>query len=835
MDIKLSRREVIVGGSAFTLTGCVGDGAVQGPARDVTDAVGDPDLNGDPSGNGGEPGDDASDDGGAGGNDAGVDEPEGSMPVDNEPGEDDTADPDPDPDSDPDPAPMLVDLTGTAFGPTAVDWGVTSDTAGGTIFAAIYPAGSAKPSANAIEFGGAGIVQSSSDFAPTADANNGGRFEGLRPDTEYKIVCFQRSASGVDGPVVELAGTIQTAPVGDGSVTIAVLQNAGLAAPQGAFFEARVSGFSASETLDLAQYDASFARLRYRWTVTRNGQAYTPRPSPWVQNLADAHNDTNTGYGKRFAHVFTEPGTYTVTCEVRDNEGTTGLGSEEVQVADPDQVFYGDRTILVGSADGAHAGAQVVGSTAAAVSALASLGQTGRILLERGSTHVNDDLEFGSNVDNVFIGTYGSGPRPIVGLPGRHGVRINGSFAGHVQVAGLELRGSWDSTSESGDGGGLGVSAFQTSNEQYAVFTDLEVHGWSEGIFSPRADNENVEHATYIHECNVYGNRFYAGIGIVPIAIGSFYAVTGCYLGSQRDDMMGGPKDGNYNNHGSIRLAAMKHCYIAVCDLFTRCGWNPTTAVATARGPFIQSCIRWNTSNRPGMSGVFERLALEGGFAYSAGGNNSYGSNLLVEKCLFVGHSSQRNMVTVQSPGLTFRNNVCVHPNSPTSTNSGKGITASGPQGGTTQHDSDWPVEVYSNTAQILVDNSNLSGNFNPWGLSGFTNQLNANNIFDAPNVSGQGGEAGLNLTENRLMTAGGVHECRWRGAKFRASSAVNGQQLTMDGTYASPADTVRDLYPGAGSTARGSASGVCAIDDFYGVVRPVDVSARARGAIEPA
>ncbi|MEM1340776.1 MAG: hypothetical protein AAGF68_00555, partial [Pseudomonadota bacterium] len=116
----------------------------------------------------------------------------------------------------------------------------------------------------------------------------------------------------------------------------------------------------------------------------------------------------------------------------------------------------------------------------------------------------------------------------------------------------------------------------------------------------------------------------------------------------------------------------------------------------------------------------------------------------------------------------------------------------------------------------------------------GFQNLVDQNNITDIPNHSGFTGDIGLNLTQNRMPTVGGLHNPRWAGVKYRASSAVNGQQTTMNSSYASPDNSVKDFRPGSGSTARSSASGICAIDDFHGVLRPTSVSARARGAVEP-
>ncbi|MEM0949576.1 MAG: hypothetical protein AAGK37_19410 [Pseudomonadota bacterium] len=729
-----------------------------------------------------------------------------------------------------------ADLTGFSVvpGTTQGSWALNTDTTQGTVYLMVLPQGASTPTAGDIVAGTNAVGPAVALAA--GGASLAGTFTGLTAGTAYTAYAVQR-IDGVDSDVETF--NFSTSAAGTASVSIFTMQESGHAAPAGATFEARVSGFDTPEDLNPNNYDRSFHRLRYRWTVQVQGQAYVARPSDKVVNLPAAHNDTNMGYGKRFPHVFTEPGNYTITCEVRDNSGAIASTSITYTVADPNIVFAGNRTILVGPADPTYPGAQVVSTLSAATSALNGLGQTGRILIARGSTYADGGLQFSSGADNVYIGSYGSGLYPVIGEPGQHAVRINGSFGGDVQLEDLIMLGGWDSTAESGNNGGNGVRTFTTNTPQRYVLNNCTASGWGEGIKAPGADNPAIEHASYVHNCDASGNRFYAGIGIVPLSTGSFYAGTGCYLGSQIEDMMGGPKDGNYNNHGSIRSAATKYFHLAVCDMFTRCGWNPTTGIPTAKGPFIQSCVRVNTSNRQGMSAIIERCAMEAGISMSAGGARSYGINWLTDKCLFVGHSGTSDMGNIESPGMTIRNCICVHPNAPTSTSTGRRMFQGGPQNGTPQYDPTWPVEIYSNTFVFLMDGVNFTQpqlfavDLSDGG--GFQNLVNDNNITDIPNHSGFSGDVGLNLTQNRMPTAGGLHEPRWAGVKYRASSAVNGQQLTMNAAYASPANTVKDFYPGPGSTARASASGVCAIDDFFGNIRPVAVASRAKGALEPA
>ena len=731
--------------------------------------------------------------------------------------------------------PVLSAASAIASGTTAANWAVTSDEAGGTIFVAARLSNGPVLTRTQIEAGTGGAVATGSDTSPTANGSNSGALSGLSPATTYRVDIFQRDANGNESAVLSSV-PFTTNSASGASVSIDILQQSGLAAPQGAFFEAHVAGFDETENLDLNQYDPSFGRLRYHWTVQRQGQSYSARPAAKVVNLPAAHNDSNTAYGKRVGHSFTDPGTYTITCEVRDQSGNTASATTTITVADPDAVFPGNRTILLGNADAAYPGAQIATSLLDARTRLNALGNTGRILIARGTDLSGTSIGFIQTSPNVYIGAYGTGARPVIGVAGSLALDFGTNFTGDIQLIGLELRGGWDSVNETGNGGGLGIRCQSTTNIQRMILEDCHITGWGEAMRAPLEQGGTTPHAAYIHDCDFSGNRFYSGNGIVAESPGSFHCVTGSYLGNLPDDMMGGPKDGNYNNHGSIRYTGTGYAYMAVCDLFTRVGWNPSTAEPTAAGPVIQPCIRWSTSNRPGSSGVFERIAMEGGFSFTAGGARSFGSNLLIEKCLFLGHSSLLEHVSIQSPGCTIRNNIMVHPNAPTSTGQSRFGVSVGAHPNPPQPDASWPCEVYSNTFVTLMDDSNiLSGSVvHERNLGGFDTITYTNNIIDTPNLTGGEGEAGLNLSQTRMPTAGGLHDPWWLGARWRASTSVNGEQLTMDTTYATPNDTVKEFRPGAGSAALASATGtLCAIDDFYGTLRPVTVASRSRGAVE--
>ena len=94
-------------------------------------------------------------------------------------------------------APVLSDLTGTQTGQTTADWDVTSDKAGGTIYAGVRPSASAAlTEAQLIAGSGGAGVDFDSDATPTADSANGGSFTGLTAGTAYRVDSVHVDALG---------------------------------------------------------------------------------------------------------------------------------------------------------------------------------------------------------------------------------------------------------------------------------------------------------------------------------------------------------------------------------------------------------------------------------------------------------------------------------------------------------------------------------------------------------------------------------------------------------------------------------------------------------------
>ena len=251
-------------------------------------------------------------------------------------------------------------------------------------------------------------------------------------------------------------------------------------APAGVWFEAiGISGFDVPGGPGPGDvYDPSFHEITYIWHFGDPGAFDAPL------NLPSAWQDRDIAYGKRAAHVFRTPGTYTVTLWAVDRSGTTAQATATVTIDDPNTAYPGSRTICysqTGDFAGAPGGAQLVTSDAALENAVSNLSQTGRVLFRRGSDQTVSLSFYGGNFNqNIRFDSWGSGNRPIL-RPSRNGTCIEISSQTpvvHRTFGSLEFRGSWDPTTEVG---GFFDNSFNMmlsdASEMVTVFHDCRFSG----------------------------------------------------------------------------------------------------------------------------------------------------------------------------------------------------------------------------------------------------------------------------------------------------------------------------------------------------------------------
>jgi hypothetical protein len=482
---------------------------------------------------------------------------------------------------------------------------------------------------------------------------------------------------------------------GDLVVTIRRLDNTpndGLVAPVAIWFTADVEnalGIS-NETIvepagDHAAYDPTAVECTYDWNFGDPG--YIPVKMP---NLPLFLYDLNRAMVKRPTHLFHSPGNKTVSVQVTDAQGRTGVGfftfgpgGDLPTIADPETHFIGRRVYL--SAQGIFPdGAPGVDCCTTVAAAHARIGQ----IVSGGQSFVRLDLRCGETYTdqptigdgrNLYISTYGEGARPyhlFTPLAASRAPNEGATFAltgaadaSPSRIIGQNVKGPWDASTETGRyyegamevAGGNGKHKITYHRCKFDGFAQVTFfNGSHETSFWAISDTEITNWSNY-------------GTGLFE---GRNFAFLGCDFHQNPDALFGMDHGGgsqNYarfgNRHGPIRLATWRHLYVACCSFFSANGWSRNTLPG-----------RWNTSAPTECQQTF-RLSHGGslvrtytGFERNSfeGGANSLGSspttpsssyyNCVIESNLFCSSCDTTVPVWACFMGARISNNYFVVP-----------------------------------------------------------------------------------------------------------------------------------------------------------------------------
>jgi hypothetical protein len=137
--------------------------------------------------------------------------------------------------------------------------------------------------------------------------------------------------------------------------------------------------------------------------------------------------------GPLAAHVFDNPGTYTIRLRAEIPGGSSSEASVVINVADPATVFPDENTICV-SATGSFAGCP---KGALRETQPPRTYANKRVLLNRGETF--GTISVNRNNDGMIIGSYGEGPKPIVQSVFINSGRLNDKSADEVTIMDLSI------------------------------------------------------------------------------------------------------------------------------------------------------------------------------------------------------------------------------------------------------------------------------------------------------------------------------------------------------------------------------------------------------------
>ncbi len=212
---------------------------------------------------------------------------------------------------------------------------------------------------------------------------------------------------GAPPPLLPLAATCSTAPAGAITISINASRTSGIG-PLAVFFDASATTSTATSR--------PFHELEYRWDFGDAGSGM------WSQGTRPGVNSRDTATGPVAAHIYENPGPYTVTLTVTDGTNTVVENCVVITVTSPDVAFAATTACVAvaampvaGGPGGCPAGATTVQSSDfdATLATLLASGRK-RILFNRGETFVASVTAPINAAGPGLIGAYGAGPKPIV-------------------------------------------------------------------------------------------------------------------------------------------------------------------------------------------------------------------------------------------------------------------------------------------------------------------------------------------------------------------------------------------------------------------------------------
>lgn len=399
------------------------------------------------------------------------------------------------------------------------------------------------------------------------------------------------------------------------TVTISADRSNLRAAPEHFSFDVTTTGFTSNVTAGVSgSYDPGFHNLLVFWDY---GESYNfTAPTQIIAlDASDGGDRQNSQFstGPLGAHTYRTPGNHVVRVAVYEpSSGTWGQGTYRIGGASEDTpeilaasvVFPGTQTIHVdptGTHTNAPAGAALSTSIHSAAENMRNATLPTRCVLARGQTHTFTGsfnlARYLSSPASVLSWRIeaedGPGADPIVTIndanfgPGSTlfndalTAGDNPSIDSDNAFINLDLRGLWDTTTETGDSCDF-LGLFDQS-ATYTLFDGCTVTGWKIlcNVGGGRVKNYAINDTSSTN-WQYYGLSYDAS----QVTKADF---VGCAAVQDVDALAGGPTDpeNSRNNQGPMRNAASARCYISRCDIFSNTGWNASGAL---RLP--QPCIR---------------------------------------------------------------------------------------------------------------------------------------------------------------------------------------------------------------------------------------------------
>lgn len=494
--------------------------------------------------------------------------------------------------------------------------------------------------------------------------------------------------------------------------------------------------------------------LTYVWSF---GDGSNSIPTTTL-NTPDVWKDINEASAKQPKHVFNDAGSYTVTCYAFYQGSLWATGTTDLSVGTAAAAFPTTQTILfdpTGTGDEAsYPSANIQTTFAGCIAARQALGASNaRILLKRGETI--SDLSsltrgfWGSGISNFRLGAWGSGDRPTLGPDESLAdyIDIEDDADGvEIVLSDLDVRGGWDSTTETGFFNSVFQAIGTASFSSYMAITShrCKFSGFT-SVTNLQDQGLGTSIPSYItfNDCEITDWRDY-GAYFNPMGGNSHIAFMGCSVHQHEDALSGGTKNFFYNTHGGVRISEAKNVFISVCDFFSRTGWSPLGSW-TGNNPGL----RLQTIGVEDTENHLDRVAVEGLIELArdaSGAGTNYAYNCVVDKLLqVIGGTSYAPTIWVGSGGLTVRNAVLAMLDVPQFHTANPDNFFGFGIGGSDAVNAAAPINIHNVTMLDLRSDANSGGNpADDFGdFETFSNVTTENNVLHAPNrgtpVSGDG------------------------------------------------------------------------------------------------
>ncbi len=725
-----------------------------------------------------------------------------------------------------------------------------------------------------------------------------------------------------------------------GTMTIDVSHAPGTPAPASIWFEATVTSATGlptrtnTATAAYDEYDQQLHELEFEWSFGETGDwAYAAR------HLSALYRSRDYGHGKVINHVFATPGDKTVTCSAYrmgvdgSNNVTRDLvarktitfasGGDHAAIPSVDEAFPLAQRIYF-DPDAPPSGQAAMDAHYAADSDIPSGANTpGSLPLNSNSlfrvmewaeaqpnpvavffkaASLTDWNGTGSSSvptanPNLYLGTYGSGARPIVHASQGGSLFTDGSSdvaqaaqGGFFILDGLDLRGDWDAFDESGSG--AQQSLFGGEGGRHYLAHDCLMDKAGSPVNFGLNSGQGIalgDRSMVLCDTDVTGWREY-GVMVTGAAVESFYqnvSILGSRIAHRPDSAMGlNGKAGDQNEHGPMRVENAHTILVRGSDLYSRQDW----------GADVQPCIRLNTLSpqqwgiAPGSVIIYGNT-LEGGsvliLSDSAGGTDdppgaiicppgfnagdascrghTWPINTLAKHNLCLGSFSVSGAINLRRSCSSIVENVCVRPD----VLRWKAVNADDDRGGDwniglteviapSYNGNGWvdgmndevvqhPVRVIGNTTIDLKATTRAADELeNPAGsalvgiASFYTGYEEArDNVVYAPNYGdtpiAPTGWTALGSPIAPRETFGIRHDGAI-GAGLTASmtdNVGNNGVFDEDTSYATPAAALQLYAPTASAAVARAATEAMSLRDILGVQRTVGQPA-SQGAMEP-